>query len=428
MSAQPGPSVGDPRRAGGFLRLVAIVARRDYLRTVRRRGFIFGTLLLPIGLAALFGLSAVLSPSGPEGPDDPASVRLVVVDRSSVGLRPQPPVLQVVSTQAAEQLIRDGSIAEYYVVPPTWPDTPDVQRVATSGGPLDVTSLQRRAAQDEALAAMLRSALLSRSGVRPDLAERILVPVRVTAVTVDGGETSDAAAIAGFLVPFGFTLLFVMSIFITSGYLLQSVTEEKENRVVEILLSSVPSLPLMAGKIVGLGAAGLTQVAIWVATALIAIPLISAQIGGLGEISIGPAVVGLALVYFVLGYLAYGAIFAAIGAIAPGNREAQQYSGFFGFVAVIPLIFSSVFLTGDIDSLLVWALALIPVTTPATMLLVLAVSPAIPWPMVVTSLVSLGLFTVLATIASARVFRATLLLYGVRPSVRRIVDAVLARA
>jgi ABC-2 type transport system permease protein len=206
------------------------------------------------------------------------------------------------------------------------------------------------------------------------------------------------------------------------------VTEEKENRVVEILLSSVPSLPLMAGKVVGLGAAGLTQVAIWVGALLLTIPLISAQVGGLGDLTLSPTVLVLALVYFVLGYLAYGAIFAAIGAVAPGNREAQQYSGFFGFMAVIPLIFSSAFLSGDVmASPIVWALVLIPVTTPAAMLLVLAVSPEIPVPMVVASLATLGTFTVLATIGSARVFRATLLLYGVRPSLRRILDAMLAR-
>lgn len=429
MSGSPtiDPTPNGSGDTGGFLRLMGIVARRDYLRTVRRRGFIFGTLLLPVGLAALFALSSILSPSTPGGGGDPMSVRLVVVDHSSMGLRSQPPVLQVVSAEAADQLIRDGTVAEYYVIPATWPGSPTVQRIEAADRPLDLSAFQRRTTQDEALAAVLRSALLSRSGVRPDLATRIVVPVQVTAVAVDGGPTSEAAAIAGFLVPFGFTLLFVMSIFITSGYLLQSVTEEKENRVVEILLSSVPSLPLMAGKIVGLGAAGLTQVAIWLAAMLLAIPLISAQIGGLGDLSIAPAALVLALVYFVLGYLAYGAIFAAIGAIAPGNREAQQYSGFFGFVAVIPLIFSNLFLSGDVDSLIVWVLALIPVTTPATMLLVLAVSPTIPVPMVVASLVSLGLFTVLATVASARVFRATLLLYGVRPSLGRIVDAVLAR-
>jgi ABC-2 type transport system permease protein len=415
-----------PIPRAGFLRLVGVVARRDYLRTVRRRGFIFGTLLLPIGLAGLFALSALLAPSGPASGGGADSVRIVVVDQSRVALRSQEPVLRVVSAEAADQLIRDGTIEEYYVIPATWPDSAAVQRVEAAGGGLN--GIQRHAAQDEALAAILRSALLATSGVRPDLAARVLAPVQVTAVTVEGATTSEAAAVAGFLVPFGFTLLFVMSIFITSGYLLQSVTEEKENRVVEILLSSVPSLPLMAGKVVGLGAAGLTQVAIWVAALLLAIPLISAQMGGLGDLAISPAVIILALAYFVLGYLAYGAIFAAIGAVAPGNREAQQYSGFFGFMAVIPLIFSSTFLSGDVmTNPVVWALALIPVTTPAAMLMVLAVSPEIPVPMVVASLVSLSVFAVLATIASARVFRATLLLYGVRPSLRRIVAAVLAR-
>jgi ABC-2 type transport system permease protein len=413
---------------GGFLRLVGVVAWRDYLRTVRRRGFIFGTLLLPLGLAALFGLSALLAPSSPAGDQGDPTVSVVVVNESAVAIRAQEPLLHVIDSEEAATLIRDGSIAEYYIIPATWPDSPGVQRVETTGGPLDVSAMQRRQTQDEALAAVLRSALLSTSGVQPDVAIRIVAPIDLQVIAIDGGPTSEAAAVASFLVPFGFTLLFVMSIFITSGYLLQSVTEEKENRVVEILLSSVPSLPLMAGKIVGLGAAGLTQVAIWVAAVLLAIPLISSQVGGLGDLTPDPTVLGLALAYFVLGYLAYGAIFAAIGAIAPGNREAQQYSGFFGFLAVIPLIFSSAFLSGDVSTPLVWALALIPITTPATMLLVLAVAPTIPVTMVVASLVSLTLFTVLATIASARVFRATLLLYGVRPSLRRIVDAVLARA
>ena len=116
-----------------------------------------------------------------------------------------------------------------------------------------------------------------------------------------------------------FVAIFMISIFITSGYLLQSVTEEKENRVVEIVLSSIPPMPLMAGKIIGLGGAGLTQVAIWVISALIAVPLLSSQVPDLGPIELDPTILVLALVYFVLGYLAYGAIFAAIGAIAPGQ-------------------------------------------------------------------------------------------------------------
>ena len=216
-----------------------------------------------------------------------------------------------------------------------------------------------------------------------------------------------------------------MSIFITSGYLLQSVTEEKENRVVEIVLSSVPALPLMAGKILGLGAAGLTQVVIWVATALVALPLLNQQLSL--DVQISPLTLVLAVVYFALGYIAFGAIFAAIGALAPGSREAQQYAGFFGFLAVVPLIFSSVFLT-DLQSPIVWILSLIPLTAPATMLQVLVLSPDH----------RRGSRSCCRWCRSGRSWwsqpsrrRASsappLLLYGVRPGLRRIVGAVLAR-
>jgi ABC-2 type transport system permease protein len=131
----------------------------------------------------------------------------------------------------------------------------------------------------------------------------------------------------------------------------------------------------------------------------------------------------LSLTYFVLGYLAYGAIFAAIGAIAPGNREAQQYSGFLGFAAAMPFIVFSVFLT-DLTSPIVYALALFPLTAPTSMLIVLGVSDQIPWTLVGASLTSLTLFAALASVASARIFRATVLLYGVRPSLQQLVSAV----
>ena len=218
----------------------------------------------------------------------------------------------------------------------------------------------------------------------------------------------------------------MVSIFITSGYLLQSVTEEKENRVVEIVLSSIPSMPLMAGKILGLGGAGLTQVAIWVATAIVALPLLSSQIPDIsGPSRSTPPSSRLALVYFVLGYLAYGAIFAAIGALAPGNREAQQYSGFLGFFAAIPFILLLGLHHRPRTRSIVLALALFPLTTPTAMLLILGISDSHPvdarraprWS-------ASSLFAVLAAWVSARIFRATVLLYGVRPSLAQLVDAV----
>ena len=425
-------------RSGGrsFLGLIALVAKRDYIRTVRRRGFVFGTLLLPLGIGAFFLLSTVLPGAAPGpvmefpgGRPGAAGHDLLVANESELELSAGPeltPLVEIVTREEGLQRLRAGTADEFYLVPQGYPGDPTVVRIGDPSGGFDVSALQRQAVQQQELALLLQTALLDGAGVPVDVAERIVMPYSLTTESVAGEAGPAAPSIASFLVPFAFTMLFVMSIFITSGYLLQSVTEEKENRVVEIVLSSVPALPLMAGKILGLGAAGLTQVVFWVLSALVTVSILGSG-GGLAGVSIAPVTVVLGLVYFALGYLGYGAIFSAVGALAPGSREAQQYAGFFGFFAVVPLIFSSVFIS-DIGSPIVTILALVPFTTPATMLMVLTLAPEIPWWLVVASIVSLGAFTLLATIASARVFRATLLLYGVRPSARAIVGAIFARA
>jgi ABC-2 type transport system permease protein len=350
----------------------------------------------------------------------------VVVSESPVDLQTDLiPNLRLVDQATADRELQDGTIGEYYHVPSTWPAEPKVTRVSAGGGS-GLEGAQRQSTQQQLLEAVLRASLLRDSSLDQATQTRVIVPVQVEMVTVSGQQVTDLSVIASFLIPFAFTLLFVMSIFITSGYLLQSVTEEKENRVVEIVLSSVPSLPLMAGKLLGLGAAGLTQVIVWIATAVIFLPLIGDQLGNLEELHLDATIIVLAVLYFVLGYLAFGAIFAAIGALAPGNREAQQYSGFFGFFAVIPLIFSSVIMA-DPTAPIVWVLALIPLTAPATMLQVVTLSESIPWVMVAASLLSLVVWVVVATVGASRIFRATLLLYGVRPSMRQLTDAVLNR-
>jgi ABC-2 type transport system permease protein len=404
------------------VRLTALVARREYSRTVRRRGYIFGTLLLPIIIAVAMGVSAFFSTSGFED-EGQASGTIVVVNESDVAIEPfQTGLASLVTTtgeEAAAQL-EAGEISEYYVVPESFSEEGAVTRIESGG--FQLSRLESASNNEALLRYVIQDAQLRSAGVSPEVLARILRGVTVNVITIEGEEVSEADVAAGFLLPLAFVFIFMISIFMTSGYLLQSVTEEKENRVVEIVLSSIPATPLMGGKILGLGGAGLTQVAIWVASALIAVPLLSSQIPDLGPVQLDVTMLVLALAYFVLGYLAYGAIFAAVGAIAPGNREASQYSGFFGFVAAIPFFVFSVFLT-DLQSPIVYALALFPPTTPTSMLIVLGVSEEIPWTLVGASLTSLTLFAALAAWASARIFRATVLLYGVRPSVQQIVGA-----
>ncbi len=320
-------------------RLTTLVARREYLRTVRRRGYIFGTLLLPLGIAVLMGISVFFSTSGFETSSE-ASGTIVVVNDSDVAIsdfQTDRASLRTASQQDAAAQLEDGEISEYYVVPATFREEGVDHARRDRDRPRHLAPRGR--AEQRGAAALHRPQRPADRGRRlARYAARILQGVTVNVVTVEGDEVSGADIAAGFALPMVFVAIFMISIFMTSGYLLQSVTEEKENRVVEIVLSSVPATPLMAGKILGLGGAGLTQVGIWVGSALIAVPLLSSQIPDLGRIELDPTMLMLALAYFVLGYLAFGAIFAAIGAIAPGNREAQQYSGFLGFAAAMPFI------------------------------------------------------------------------------------------
>jgi ABC-2 type transport system permease protein len=410
-----------------FLRLVLLVARRDYLRTVRRRGFLLATLLLPASMALLFVVSSAASIGAASGGNQPGQILLV--NESSVALYPDAgltPDVTVLPRAAAEAELANGSATSYFVVPATWPAQAQVSLIeaASANTGRSLETLTRQEAQQSEVELLLRVSLLRDAGLPDATLGQLLTPVTFDSVTTSGEPVSDAAVAANFIVPYVFTLIFVLSIFITSGYLLQSVTEEKENRVVEIVLSSIPALPLMAGKVLGLGAAGLTQVAIWLGTALLAMPLINQQLQV--HVSLEPGTLALAVVVFCLGYLAYGAIFAALGALASGAREAQQYSSFFGFFAVVPLILTPIFLS-DPNSIVVWVLALIPLTAPAAILEVLSTG-APPVLMIGLSLVVQVLFVAVAIVAAGRVFRATVLLYGTRPTLGRIVAAVTARA
>jgi ABC-2 type transport system permease protein len=410
-----------------FARLVTLVARRDYLRTVRRRGFVAGTLLLPIAMGFIFAISAFNSSSFTGGQAGP----VIVVNQSAVPINPDPaltPDVSVIDQAEADRRLNAGEIPDYFIVAATWPAQPVITVMSPAqpaGAARPQLQLTRRLTAQSEMDLLLRTSLVRASGVPDTVVAQLITPVQYVDAGANGGQSSDAEILSSYLVPYAFTLIFMLSIFITSGYLLQSVTEEKENRVVEILLSSIPALPLMAGKVLGLGAAGLTQVAIWVGTALVALPLLNNQFQL--TIQISPLTLLLAVIFFALGYMSYGAIYAAVGALAPGAREAQQYASVFGVIAVIPIVLLPAFLS-DPSAPMVVLLCVLPLTAPAAMLAVLAASPSVPWGLVLVSLAAQVVFVAVATVGTSRIFRATLLLYGVRPSLRRIAGAMFARS
>lgn len=227
----------------------------------------------------------------------------------------------------------------------------------------------------------------------------------------------DRRELLDFMLPFTFGMLLGLCIMIGGQYLLQGVSEEKESRILESLLCSVSPEELLGGKLIGLGGAGLTLVALWLALGL---PFGGAALAVVGpQLSLG--LLGIGLAYMLLGYLFYGSLMTGIGAMTNNMREAQQFAFMFTFANWIPFIMLRSILAHP-DGGTAVALSLIPPTAPTTMLMRLVTPGAsVPAWQIALSMLLLAGTALLALMASARIFRVGLLMYGKPPNLPEIV-------
>ena len=267
--------------------------------------------------------------------------------------------------------------------------------------------------------------------VQPQQLDRIRTPYRL--VTVEVGE-SGAPAESDFDV--GATLTFIaagilllVAGFTASGYLLQGLTEEKENRIMEVLLSSIKPEHMMFGKLLGLGAASLLQVAVWAATAvaflLILNLIVDLPIELGSELLPSPGSLLIAFAYFLLGYALIGTLLAAIGAVTTNQRQAGNISAFVILPTVAPMWLLSALLENP-DGLLARVLSFVPITAPVTSLARLSlggmggVEPYL-------SLVVLALSVAAVVWLTTRLFRAYLLVFDQQLKLGHLVRTLRGR-
>jgi len=189
-----------------------------------------------------------------------------------------------------------------------------------------------------------------------------------------------------------------------------------------VLLSSVSSKQLIAGKVLGLGAAGLVQISVWLVSFKLLLPFASSSIGGLfSSLTFPPSVIFVSLIYFILGYLLYAVLMAGVGAIAPTAQMGQQMSAIFSLMAAIPFMLM-VFIIENGDRPLNIVLSLFPFTAPLTVMM--RVGQGIPvWEILVS--IALLLLTILGCLSlAARIFRTFLLMYGKTPSFRDVMRSL----
>jgi ABC-2 type transport system permease protein len=398
------------------------VARHEFLKTVKRKEFLFMTFIFPVFLAGITLVPALLAGMTPSEDQSIGYVDRTgsldfpgEVTNSGFAVGPfgeETTTIEFVwyaETPDASRALRNGEISSYIVIPVDFLETGVIELYTSEKG-VAVPSVDLAAD----LSDIVVTSLLQ-DEVDEAVLQRVKDPVNIKLFDIGESGKANEQGVADILgdlgLPFLTAFLLFFSIFSSSGYLLRSVSEEKENRIIEVLLSSATPTELLTGKIMGLGAVGLLQITVWIfAVALgasYALPL-----------SLNPFLLFLAVVYFLFGYLFFASLMAAVGAMSSSLQESQQVAGIFTFAAAVPLIFMQLLLTKP-DSPLAIFLSLFPITSPVAMLVRIGATE-VPFYQIAVSLFILMLSIHGVIIFSSRLFRAYLLMYGKRPAVREI--------
>ncbi|MFC1962981.1 ABC transporter permease [Chloroflexota bacterium] len=393
-----------------------LIFRHEFLHTIKRIGFIILTFALPI--LALLAIGIFHIASGAIKP--PAEVtKIGYVDE--IGGFDQFTTLGNITLvrfdtqEAATQALTKKDISEFFVIPPDY----------ISAGIIDRYTVQKEvtppSATETAIKNFLTSNLLAGKVPVATIA-RIEAPLNLvtTTLTRAGNVATEQGGLGNLIIPGVFGFLLALALIFSSIYVLQALGEEKENRLMEILLSSVSTRQLMTGKVLGIGLAGLAQVAVWVVSIPLLLGLASSSIGGfISTIRIPANFLVLGVTYFILGYLLFAVLSAGIAAISATVREAQGLAGIFTIFAMAPFWFFSLILLFPNSPIWV-VLSIFPFSAPVLVMLRLGMTGVPAWQLA-ASIAVLVLCIVGGLVLAAKLLRTYLLMYGKRPKLAEII-------
>ncbi len=402
-----------------------LIARFELLRNLRRRGFLGLTIGLPLlALAILIGSQLFAGSGGDdnEGAVGDSELRAGYVDQSGVlNGWAENDLLQMrafADEAAARAALEAGEISAYWLIPVDYLASGEITRVQASFSFEGYNNWQIESAIRGSLIAATTTDETNATRFLDPLAGFELLPYEGdSAATVNGEDFGTS-----FVVVYGFAILFVVSIMMTSGYLLQSVIEEKETKLIEVLLITVRPRTLLTGKALGLGVLGLFQILFWVLTGY-GLLQVAGNSGVLVDVQlvlqdISLAYLALLLAYFLLLYFFMAAGFGAVGALSQSMQEGPQFTVVFVLPAMVPLWFTSVFAT-DPDGSLAVAFSVLPIVSPLAMVQRLAITE-VPALEIVLSLALMCAAVLAMFWLAGRLFRFHTLLAGRLPRLREI--------
>jgi ABC-2 type transport system permease protein len=431
------------------MRKILSVIKREYIQIVRTKGFIIGTVLGPVFMLALVVIPIIVS-SASVG----KQVKIGVVDltnevfaeldkklddkdyRLKDGVRRyllekfKPSAgIEELRNELRERVLRK-ELSAYIYIPADVLEVGPPESAAGDSKPEEAeaeyvsehtTDFEELGALSRALSNVVIEKRLKEEGLDPRKVAQYIKQVELQPIKVTKkGEEKDTAGT--FVISYFLALVIYMAILIYGQVIMRGVIEEKTSRVVEVVLSSLKPFQLMMGKILGIGAVGLTQFSIWtlfgIGASLYSASFIPAG-KGFAMPSIPAHVFIYFVVFFILGYFLFGTLYAAIGSMVNSEKEAQQLVMLVTVFLIIPIMLM-IFIIRAPDSPLSVFLSLIPFFTPILMFLRVTVLLP-PFEQIGASIVILTLTILLMVWLVAKIYRVGILMYGKRPRFAEVI-------
>ncbi|HJN94003.1 MAG TPA: ABC transporter permease [Dehalococcoidia bacterium] len=411
-----------------------VIVAEEFRRQLRRVGFLVFTLAVPVLMLIAIPVTPVLvdlieddEPVGDAMSGERTFVDVAVVDEA--GLLPGDGDAggprRYADREAGIAAIAQGEIETLFVLPAGYVETGDVEqyRLVDEGEGIFSGNFDGEAAFRTYLTATLIAGQVDDAAFA-----RAISPASFQSFEVgEAGTVSEAPPLAEeigeLIVPMLFAMLLLFGVMASSGFLLRSVAEEKETRMIEMLITSASPFSILSGKLLALYFAGLIQIAVWIGVAIFAVPEIFDRIPGGGELSLSSGMLTVVLPSFLLGYFLFSVLAIFIASVISSAADAQQQVGLLTMATGIPLGLVGWFINQP-DNIVAEVFTYFPFTAPSMLMVRLGVDSEISDAESAAALVIVAATALLLLWVAARVFRAGILLSGQRITGRTVAAAL----
>jgi ABC-2 type transport system permease protein len=387
------------------------IIKYEYRRHVFNKRFLFSLLSLPIMVIAMalaaFVIAFFVMDTSPVGYVDYSGVLSdpIPLDIEGDIFNPVFEFIPYTDESQAQQDLDAEQIQAYYVIPEGFPEIRDIELFFTN---MPDSSLQNQ------FRLLILQNLDTFQDLDPQVKARLQEGSQLTMATLDGTREMREDQWFMIITPIIASIIFIITVMTSGGYLLQAVVEEKENRTMEIVITSVTPSQLMTGKTIGNISVGLTQLVVWLIFVWIGL-LVGARFWPfLSEISIPGHIVVVMILIFLPAFVMVAAIMATIGAIMTEMSEAQQISGLFSLLITIPFYVTTTIMSNP-NGTLALILSFFPLSAPITILIRMAFTTLPTWQITLNVLV-LVIIAAFSVWLAGRAFRLGMLQYGKRVS------------